>query len=446
MSENVKPNAAMEDRTSIDEGIAPPSEGYDYSDLDALADEMNQQTIPDDFDRAYSFDQSEPEEEQEVQEEEEAIEPVDVEGQESTEPEVESTEEAPEGEVEPESENFYDAERDFPGEKVAPTVYKDRISLDSGVAAKVNYAREQLEKLESMGANLGAIDLPELFEGNEEFVKNPFDREAFLEVDDDTAKKAAFEMDKFINAVKGKVSRIETEFNASQEVNQITEQYNTALDELVVALELGKIPLNEATQLTQAQIEQRIEEEIVNYKENVFDDVYTRKGLDEANEGLRKLNEALNTVRAFPEIAQKYNEVANKKSSQVEEVTREQMKSSFEELQKDRPDLEMFKAETDLLQRDFLEYVRLKIEKGSVEKPGTPRAWLNLYNQHQKDRMEAAKKLEARRKQNAPAQPKPKQKPPVSRVRNMDYSNARSSIDDVDAEMEELAKELNQIT
>lgn len=438
MSENVKPNATMEDRTSIDEGIAPPSEGYDYSDLDALADEMNQQTIPDDFDRAYSFDQSEPEEEQGVQEKEEAIEPVDIKGQENTEPEVEPTEDTPEGEVEPESENFYDAERDFPGEKVAPTVYKDRISLDSGVAAKVNYAREQLEKLESMGANLGAIDLPELFEGNEEFVKNPFDRDSFLEVDDATAKKAAFEMDKFINAVKGKVSRIETEFNASQEVNQITEQYNTALDELVVALELCKIPINEAIQLTQAQIEQRIEEEIVNYKENVFDDVYTRKGLDEANEGLRKLNEALNTVRAFPEIAQK--------SSQVEEVTREQMKSSFEELQKDRPDLEMFKAETDLLQRDFLEYVWLKIEKGSVEKPGTPRAWLNLYNQHQKDRMEAAKKLEARRKQNAPAQPQQKQKPPVSRVRNMDYSNARSSIDDVDAEMEELAKELNQIT
>lgn len=441
MNEPTAPNTDMVDRTTIPDSITPPStDATDnaFDDLDSLAREMNDQKIPDDFDRAYDWSEASSEDSAEdpADPEEDAVDPVEVEGQESTEEGVSE---------EGTQENFYDTERDFPGEKVAPTVYKDRISLDSGVAAKINYAREQIEKLEQMGADLGAIDLPDIFQGQEDFVKQPFDRESFLDVDDESAKKAAFQMDKFINSVKNKVSRIETEYNSTQEKEQVTQEYNQALDGLVSALETAKIPVNEATQMTQAQIEKRIQDEIVNYKENVFDDVYTRDGIDAANEGLRKLEQSLTVVQQFPEVAKKYKEVSDKPSVQNQEVSKEQMQSSFEELQKDQPELEMFKAETDLLQRDFLEYVRLKIEKGSVDRPGTARAWLNLYRQHQSDRMEMAKKIEARRSKQQGTQPKPKPKPPVNSVRRPDYSNARSSVDDVDAEIDELAREMNQL-
>ena len=465
-----KPNTSQQSRDSIPKGFGYGGESEEQEvttstdELDDLASDMDGETPTDDLDRDLGWGSEEEEEIEEESTEEEEVADEQEESDDETQESDESDELEAEGEQEEEpagegeetdeeegDEPFYDAERDFPGEKVQPSKYKDRVALNSGVAAKVNHSRELLNKLEEMEKGVGAIELPEIFEGNEEFVKNPFDRENFSNLDADQAKKAAFELDKFISDVKNKVDRVESEYTVAQEKEQVTEQYQDALNNVTEALDKTGIPVQEATNLTQRQILSRVDKAIEDYKENTFDEVYTEKGIDAANAGLRELEQAKETITEFPEISEKYHDVANKEPAQPQ-VTEEQTKEAFQELAEDRPDLPMFNGETDAEKRDFLEYARLKVQKGQADVPGTSRDWLNLYKQHQSDRKKEYERYKSSKKKSTAddkkagkqtSSKKKKKNPPVSKIRSSKFDRNELSTEDVDNTLDDLASEMD---
>lgn len=473
----IKPNVSQQDRTSIPEGFGygseeeptetpaeqtPPTEPdvTGFEDLDNLAGDMDKDSPADELDKDLGWGSGEEEEEEgdetdaeetDDSEEEESADSDETESDDTdTDEESEESEEETADSEEEEEELFYDTERDFPGEKVAPTTYKDRVALNSGVAAKVNHARELVEKLEGMDKGLGAIELPELFGENEEFVKDPFDRSTFADTEDGDAKKAAFQLDKFINTVKGKISRVEGEYNVAKEKEEVEQEYSTALDNLTDALDKTGIPVQEATQLTQRQILQKADDAIKDYKDNKFDDVYTKQGIDAANAHLRELEQAKATIQGFPEISERYNSVSNKKAPQQQQVSEEQMKTAFQEWEQDRPELPLFNGKTDAEKRDFLEFTRLKIQKGEAGKPGSARSWHKLYSEHQAERKKEYEKYQSTKKKagkkETPNEQKEqkRKKPPVAKVLNKDRLDRNAlTTENVDAELDELAKELD---
>lgn len=477
-----------EQRTEIPDGLgynieeggeeevsAPETVETELDPLDELASEMDSETTKsgeeDKFDQDLGWEDDSEEEEQEEEaaesdddegeKEEEDPDPDEKEEEDDTdkaEEEQEEVEGEKEEEQEEEPEDLYDAKRDFPDSDLPPTTYKDRVSLNNGVVAKINYGRDLLNKLkEELGSDVGAIDLPSMFEGNPDFVKNPFDRTNYVEKDDELAKQDVKELDQFINDVKGKISRVETEVNSQQEVSEVQQEWDDAVTNLSKAVNTLGLDPKKAQDMTYDQLIQESDKLINEYLEGeTGEDLAADKGLKAVNEKIDEIRAAKGDIEKIPQAYERYNKLKDtKEESKSKLPDPETMTEAYDEWAKDQPSLPIHKHSdmTGELKKAFMEFVKVQINSNPESAPQSPRDWHKQYKSYQDAVQKEKAKYEKSRKKSAPKTTedansmqadKNKRKPNPRRVKSEDsFSRHGLKSSNLDSELDQLASELD---
>lgn len=367
---------------------------------------------------------------------------------EATDPESDGDSDDEPGEDEP----FYDEERDFPDGQAAGTVYKDRVKLNDGVAAKINHARNLKKQLDEMDSGLGAIRLPELFDGQEDYVDRPFDRSQFSDVSDDDAKKAVFELDRFIKDVNKKVANVEKSREQQQQVTQVTEEYRQAVDQLVKDLDVFGMDPNEAASMKVNDILGKIDASIAEFEGDKGRDFVDNNGPKAYNQKMRSFEEARRRIEAFPEVAARQQQLHQKKQGKPAAADPKKVKNSYHEMRDDRADHPVF--ETKQKEKAFLEWAENEVFQGRSQPAETPREWVNLadayeaevqkeYEKYQKAEVKSEKAKENPSASGKRADRSDKKRPPVDKVKTdkKQRDDDRLTIDEIDDDLDRLAKE-----
>lgn len=450
-----------------------------FSEQEDLKREMNEdmgaQNGQDPFDNEIGWDSPEQEEEEPVGEDTPEAEEETVEDDPEQEEEVETSEEdtdIDEGDEEDietsdeeeaaEDEPFYDASRDFPDMDIDPTKYDNRVELNEGVAAKVQYLSELREELQQEGGNLGAIQLPEYFGNSEEFLEQPLDRNSFAEQDSDTAKKTAAELDQAIKRSRSKLNRVKEQNQRQQEVEQVSEEYKSAVTDLVQAVDAFDIDRREAERMRPQELLQQADQrlnELVEGEEGrrIIDD----HGLAVYNQKVDQLKQHRQAIQKFPEAHQKHQKTQqeSERRPQPEQVSPEQMDDDFEVFREDNPNLDMFNAPTIEPENAFKSFVKSKIIRDGFKYSG-PRDFISLHNEYQKLLQKQSerygKSKASKEKAKSPAKTKAgekkadrsgKKKPPVHKVKGKGTKPGdRITTKDVDDELSDLKKEMNSLS
>lgn len=354
-----------------------------------------------------------------------------------------------EGDSDEDGTPIYDSKRDFPNDKLAQTVYKDRVMLNNGAAAKLSYARDLVKQLNESGSGLGAISLPELFEGNEEFVNEPFDRQAFADIDDDQAKKSIYELDKFIFDTKSKLERVTEEVNAEKAQAQTKEQHDALLQTLVDDIKLLGIDVNEASQMTFDQLTQKANSIVEGFQGEDGETYIAEHSAAKFYQRMKEIESATKRIQEFPEKSKALEQAPAKSTNKPTQVDPKAVKSAYNEARLDRADHPVFATKE--TEKAFIEYAENQVFKGNAEQPTTPRKWMELANKYHAMIQEEYKRYKSKPSASAskPAVEKPKQKvtPPVDKIipeRTAPSQENELNILEIDSELEALENELNR--
>lgn len=444
-------------------GEAEPTT-QEEGELDQLASDMDETSNEEDpLERNLGWN-DESEEEAEEGEEEESGEEDDPEGEssegeeggEGEETDPEAGEEEGEGE-EGEDELYYDAERDFPDSDVQPTKYKDRISLNSGFTEKVRYLREKKANLEENGSRLGAIPLPDYFGDDEGKIDETVDREAFAELSDEEAKKAIHDMDVAIKRSSTKLDKVEAQKRQEQQKEEVTQEYQEAVDDLAGALDSIGIDVEKAKGMEIGEINAKADEAIAELEsEENAEDFIRKNSAREWRQAIQELEDAKRTVSEFPEKDREYKEQQSK-SKGGQEFDPELTKSTYEGFSDDRPDHPVYDGDSTAREEDFLEYARGKIERQEITPPQHEREWVSVADDYVEMIESEVKKYEKRKEKNSgkdksgkskTADDSPVVKDKEKKPNANDLNNQRSRRDvvttsDIDSDLAALARDMN---
>lgn len=465
--ENTKKDINDKFNEAVDDGITG---GGDDEELDSFLEESftgKQPENPADFeeDLGYVIESPEASEEEETEEEEEIEEEETEEEESEEEVEEETEEETEEEEVEEEEteeeedseeeegedeETFYDSERDFEGEDVPPSLYKDRMSLNHGLVAKASYFKTLNERLEKAGTDIGALSLPKL--ANDPDALNQYtDIEQVIGLPDDQAKEFVKDMDVLLRNMKNKAERHEELQKQENQEKELSQEYLAAQQTASDATRL--LGLKVTKDMTDKQVLDMAYDRLEEFEAD--EDKSEELGHKEYLAELRKMEDAVFALEDFAKIAAKREEVLSSKKKTETKVTPDQIKASFNEFMQDQPGLDMVKNNRVEMQKSL---IQTAIRKGW--NVSTPRDWLQNYekfmdivnsNRAKKglkelkdDSDKTKKKGKAKKtgKKTGRAKKYANKKP--SKSGSVTYSNrtGNKAIDDLDDELDELALEL----
>lgn len=258
---------------------------------------------------------------------------------------------------EKEDELFYDAKRDHPQARVAPTLYRDRESATVGVIAKVSLISDLKARLENMGSGMGALDVPEALEGEWDNLEILADPERLATMDDETLKKTVFEFDKVISAAKTKANTIEQKAQQEREIQVVSEALDAARKQATSAMDTLDLKFNK--EWTDEQFISEAMAKVDEFKSN--QDYIDEHGLNAYWNRMSQLQRAADSIREFIQVAQKEVELQSKsKPNEPTRVDPRDIQRWYDEFKMDQPDLPIFNAPTDEPEMAFLEYFARK--------------------------------------------------------------------------------------